>query len=667
MRVSRYDLGLWGIMRNREALAVQPQEPGPQGHVRPEEPENIAEAVPDRVRAEVRALLDELSEQARQLVRAASLLGPTFTLHEVALIQSVTTMSLLPALDEAVTASLIRFREDRLAFRSPQVQRSVREGIPAEVRRILGSGMPSPDPGDPVADPTTAVVSHAEAEEDVQHMMASLFLAQGALSRPLAPRALAMLRAALAGVLATCGSETAADHIAGLFRAGEQVQKAKASGILAENRSGPAAAVAAVVLSNLAWAAGHLDEALHQGREARRLSEGPFPAAWRPYPALALALKSVRLGELAEGRAELARIRAQAQSLGHPRAIADSAILTGRLLISAGKTAEAEAELASGVALAHRIDAGHTAAQGESLLALTSLRRGEVEKAVSHVWRGRIEHASERTAFPSVHQEWVDFRVALGRLDPYAAIDLLAAHHADLSTSPLLFVGDHSAAASLVQLARAAGEFALASTVVRAAERLAARNPAHPILATVAAHARGVLHDDRHALERAAQDHRSRWASASAREDLGMLLSRQGPELASARRRLRSAAEHYADIGATADVARVQARLRTLDSGALKARTGRPATPPRSAPALLSARPLPLPRAPHTREVEADRLTEAELRVALLVAEGKTNRQVARLISRSPHTVNYHLRQIFRKLDLSSRVELARHFRGRCA
>ncbi|QIK05569.1 helix-turn-helix transcriptional regulator [Streptomyces sp. ID38640] len=56
-------------------------------------------------------------------------------------------------------------------------------------------------------------------------------------------------------------------------------------------------------------------------------------------------------------------------------------------------------------------------------------------------------------------------------------------------------------------------------------------------------------------------------------------------------------------------------------------------------------------------------LTEAEQRVALLVAEGMTNQQVARLISRSPHTVNYHLRQIFRKLDMSSRVELARHFR----
>lgn len=53
-------------------------------------------------------------------------------------------------------------------------------------------------------------------------------------------------------------------------------------------------------------------------------------------------------------------------------------------------------------------------------------------------------------------------------------------------------------------------------------------------------------------------------------------------------------------------------------------------------------------------------LTATELSVATLVAEGLTNRQVAAKLYLSPHTVGFHLRQVFRKLEISSRVELTR-------
>ncbi|MDQ1516114.1 MAG: sigma-54 dependent transcriptional regulator, acetoin dehydrogenase operon transcriptional [Actinomycetota bacterium] len=53
-------------------------------------------------------------------------------------------------------------------------------------------------------------------------------------------------------------------------------------------------------------------------------------------------------------------------------------------------------------------------------------------------------------------------------------------------------------------------------------------------------------------------------------------------------------------------------------------------------------------------------LTPTELSIAELVAEGMTNREVAAKLYLSPHTVGFHLRQVFRKLEISSRVELTR-------
>ncbi|AQT79588.1 hypothetical protein B1R94_10340 [Mycolicibacterium litorale] len=53
------------------------------------------------------------------------------------------------------------------------------------------------------------------------------------------------------------------------------------------------------------------------------------------------------------------------------------------------------------------------------------------------------------------------------------------------------------------------------------------------------------------------------------------------------------------------------------------------------------------------------RLTRAEQRVAQLVSEGHTNQSVALALGVSVHTVNTHLRAVFRKMGVRSRVQLA--------
>jgi DNA-binding NarL/FixJ family response regulator len=51
-------------------------------------------------------------------------------------------------------------------------------------------------------------------------------------------------------------------------------------------------------------------------------------------------------------------------------------------------------------------------------------------------------------------------------------------------------------------------------------------------------------------------------------------------------------------------------------------------------------------------------LTPQELHIATLVAQGKTNKEIAAAMYLSPKTIEYHLSNAYRKLDIHSRAEL---------
>ena len=66
---------------------------------------------------------------------------------------------------------------------------------------------------------------------------------------------------------------------------------------------------------------------------------------------------------------------------------------------------------------------------------------------------------------------------------------------------------------------------------------------------------------------------------------------------------------------------------------------------------------------PRARSVATqDSLTSQETRVALLVAEGRSNKEVAAALFLSPKTIERHLGNVFRKRGFRSRAELVRAY-----
>ncbi|HXW80475.1 MAG TPA: helix-turn-helix transcriptional regulator, partial [Acidimicrobiales bacterium] len=218
---------------------------------------------------------------------------------------------------------------------------------------------------------------------------------------------------------------------------------------------------------------------------------------------------------------------------------------------------------------------------------------------------------------------------------PAAAMNLLRETGRALLAGPGTLLSDPAIAAWLVRTSLAAGDESLAPCISGAAGALAKANPGFPALAAAAAHTKGLASRNTDLLAEATAVHPDKWARASAAEDLAVLLG--ATCLEQTIRCLKSALGGYDQIGAERDSARVRRRLRKLG--------------------IRRRHWTTLPGRPVTGWAS---LTGTEQAVAGLVAEGLNNQQVASRIFLSTHSVAHYLRQIFRRLHIRSRVELAR-------
>ena len=196
-------------------------------------------------------------------------------------------------------------------------------------------------------------------------------------------------------------------------------------------------------------------------------------------------------------------------------------------------------------------------------------------------------------------------------------------------------MADPEGAMLLVRGALADGDQARAVALAKQTRRLALITPGDPDMAAAADHARGLIEQDPAALQQAARSYAAARPRGSALEDAGNAWAQQGDQ-SQATTLLSQAYALYEKVGDAGDLARVRSALRGAGT-----------------------------RLRHWTHADRpafgwDSLTDAERRIADLVAQGLSNRQVANRVFLSTHTVAFHLRHIFWKLGITSRVQLAR-------
>jgi DNA-binding CsgD family transcriptional regulator len=541
---------------------------------------------------------------------------------------------------------------------------------PQTAARLAQRALHLTPPDDP--DVLARSVAAAEALTAAGRLEAAARIVAHGLAQPIPPAAEARLRGALSAVLGAGGqpgrarAEAAAvlaqpglpaglrdDALVARLQAltgpADQEAEQLAAGILSEPSQHASHAVTAALVTRalIDWDRGQVSSGLELLNEAARRGRAVANDARQAQPLLALGASLADLGRYGEAEKVIQAIDPETLQ-GIPAQVV-LPILAARLDLARGELDQAASAAHAAVAAAGA--ARGYASLGHSLLALIALRQGDLAAAAQHLASrpGPVPYQAARYARSAA--SLAPAEVAAASTGPAAAISHIRGSCADLRHHPGILLGQPGLPAWLVRTALAAGQPGLAAEVTRAVSTLARDNPDIPAVTAAAAHSLGLLHQDRAQLADAAAQQSDLWAQASAAEDLGVLLAGQGstaqvsPDQASraqasreqAIAQLNAALEKYGRSGASTDMARIRRRLRGLGVR-------------RRHWTLAADRPV----------TGWESLTEAERATSQLAAQGLNNTQIGGRLYISKHTVAFHLRQIFRKLQIGSRVELTR-------
>jgi DNA-binding CsgD family transcriptional regulator len=679
--------------------------------------ELVEARLPRRVAFTMRERLRGISAPAREAALVAASLGRRFSFADLAKLLDQPPGTLLAPVEELIDCGMVVEDGDRLAFRHDVTREAVRVSVPVSARRALdrhaaevlvvagaapvevaaqiaasaesgdeqaisillraGEALASTDPGagadlsqralelaprdhalrGPLLIQTAVLLNSAgrvdEAREFAETNLrdalpieqeAEVLLGISGMFRIPPDARIAAGRQALA--LPGLPLHLRAQHLGALFHnllvAGraEEAKAIHAETVATVHASGDANSAFALVLAEnvTAYIDGRYQESLERTEEAARAgidttdwARDRLAQEWRCEMRTVLDRVDNSLRLAAEGIAAAQRDR-------NGWAIRIFEIWRGRQLYQLGRLDDASAIL-DGAFSPETGDRfiGTLDAVGIVALGRVALHRGDgrLQQRTARLARDLLEEST-----PNYRRQaaWLLALQAMASGDAPAAHGWLCALGKEQRTSILpVFPADVTDEPQLVRIALAADDPELAESAAAQAERRAQLNPDVGTIAAIAAHARGLVTGNVDILECAvglfATGPRP-LARASALEDLGVARALAGA-LGPAIEAFDDALILYAEAGADWDASRVRSRLR--DHGVRRRLVARE----RSAAGW-------------------EAMTESELAVARLVAEGLTNREVAERLFVSPHTVSSHLRSVFVKLNINSRLALAR-------